>query len=64
MDYVNLETFPKFEDRVADKWNEVVKALFEDQENTVMKALGQKDDASLIPHESVLVDQLKSKPGG
>lgn len=64
IDYVNLETFPKFEDRAADKWNEVVKGIYEDQEHTVMKALSQKDDASMIPHEAVLVEQLKSKPGG
>ena len=29
-----------------------------------MKALSQKDDASMIAHEVVLVEQLKSKPGG
>lgn len=63
LDYVNLENFPKFEDRTADKWSETFKGLIED-EATVMKALGQKDDATLIPHEAVLVEQLKSKPGG
>ena len=63
LDYVNLEAFPKFEDRAADKWNEVLKSVGEDEGN-VYKALGQKDESTLIPPEGVLVDQLKSKPGG
>ena len=64
IDYVNVETFPKFEDRPADKWNEIVKAIFEDTNGTCLKALGQKDEASMINPEAVLVEQLKSKPGG
>lgn len=30
IDYVNVEAFPKFEDRPADKWSEILKAIYED----------------------------------
>jgi hypothetical protein len=62
-DYVNLDAFPKFEDRPADKWNELIKGVLEDP-NHVFKALSVKHDSELIESEKILVDQLKSKPGG
>ena len=63
MDYVNLENFPKFEDRPADKWNDLLKGVLEDPGHS-FKALSVKQDAEIIDHEKILVDQLKSKPGG
>ena len=62
IDYLNL-TLPKFEDRPPEKWNELVKAMSED--NTLKAhALSVKDDATLIQPEQILVDQLRNKPGG
>lgn len=65
VDYVNLEAFPKFEDKPADKWNELFKGMTaEDAPTHKFRALSQKDDGTLLTPEQVLVDQLKSKPGG
>ena len=63
VDFVNLDTFPKFEDKPADKWNETVKGILEDPGHS-FKALSMKDESELIDQEKILVDQLKSKPGG
>jgi hypothetical protein len=41
IDYVNLEAFPKFEDRAADKWNDLLKGVLEDQSHS-FKALSVK----------------------
>ena len=62
-DYVNIENFPKFEDRAADKWNELIKGVQEDA-NVESRALSVKHDAEFVDPEKILVDQLKSKPGG
>jgi len=63
IDYVNVESYPKFEDRTPDKWHELLKAMTEDS-TFALKALSQKDDATILAHEQVLIDQLRSKPGG
>jgi len=55
IDYVNLEAFPKFEDRPADKWNDLVKGVSEDP-NHEFKALSVKFDAQMIEPEKILVD--------
>ena len=34
VDFVNLETFPKFEDKPADKWNDLIKSLVPGEEAT------------------------------
>lgn len=38
IDFINVETYPKFEDRTPDKWNEILKGIPEDPE-FAMKAL-------------------------
>jgi len=38
IDFVNLDTFPKFEDRVPDKWNELFKSM-PDESDFVIRAL-------------------------
>ena len=63
IDYVNVENFPKFEDKPADKWNELIQGAFDSAEK-VVKALSQKEDGVLIQPENILADQLKSKAGG
>ena len=63
IDYVNVENFPKFEDKAADKWNELISGA-NDSAEKVVKALSQKEDGVLIQPENILADQLKSKAGG
>jgi hypothetical protein len=55
MDYVNLENFPKFEDRPADKWNDLLKGVLEDPGHS-FKALSVKQDAEIIDIEKILID--------
>jgi hypothetical protein len=62
-DFVNLDVFPKYEDRAPDKWNEALKNVNEDP-NIIVKALGQKDESKIINPELVLVEMLRPKPGG
>ena len=65
VDFVNLDAFPKFEDKPADKWNELIKGMTAEEGATHrFKALSVKDDGTLITADHILVDQLKSKPGG
>ena len=63
IDFVNIENFPKYEDKPADKWSEVLKAMQDDQ-SLQIRALSQKDDATLISPDQILVEQLKQKSGG
>ena len=55
MDFLNLEVYPKFEDRTPDKWNELIKGVNEAPDKEV-KALGQKDESTLIPHDHIVID--------
>lgn len=52
VDFVNLETFPKFEDKPADKWNDLFKGMCaEDAPTHKFRALSQKDDGTLLTQE-------------
>jgi len=57
------EPYPKYEERVPDKWNEWIKNIFGEGKCRI-KALGSKEEASLIPSDNVIVEQLREKPGG
>ena len=57
------EPYPKFEEKLPDKWNEWLKTLYADGKCSY-KALGSKEEATLIPQQNVLVEQLREKPGG
>ena len=50
-----METFPKFEDKAGEKWNETFKAI-QEAESKEVHALKQKDDSQLIAPELILVD--------
>lgn len=63
IDYVNLDVYPKYEDRAPDKWNEALKTVNEDPE-VQFKALSQKDESTLVQPDQILVEMLKPKPGG
>jgi hypothetical protein len=49
------EPYPKFEEKTPDKWNEWIKNIYGEGKCRV-KALGSKQDATLIPPENVLVE--------
>ena len=57
------DPYPKFEEKQPDKWNEWMKLIFGEGKCRV-KALGSKDEATLIPSTNVLAEQLREKPGG
>lgn len=56
IDYVNVEAFPKFEDRPADKWNEIIRAMTDESATHVFKALSQKDESTILTPEQILVE--------
>ena len=60
IDFV-AEPYTKYEERLPDKWNEVVTAA---SENAEMRVLAAKEEASTIPAASILVEQMRSKVGG
>lgn len=64
LDYINVEAYPKFEDKPADKWNEIIKAMLDEEPTHTFKALSNKDESTMLAPDQILVDQLKSKPGG
>jgi len=57
------EPYPKFEEKNPDKWNEWFKLLY-GEGKCLVKALSRKEEASLIPQESILIEQLREKAGG
>jgi hypothetical protein len=58
-----LEPYPKFEEKLPDKWNEWMKTLYAEGRCKI-NALARKEDATLIPNGNVLAEQLREKPGG
>jgi hypothetical protein len=56
--------FPKFEEKLPDKWNEWFKTQFGDGKSIHFKALGAREEATLINPQQVLVEQLRDKAGG
>ena len=63
IDFINVAAYPKYEDKSPEKWSEILKGTFEDESFTI-HALSQKDDASCLTAEQILVDQLRARPGG
>lgn len=58
------EPFPKFEEKLPDKWNEWFKIQYGDGKSIVFRALGSKDEATLINPANIQVEQLRDKAGG
>lgn len=58
------EPYPKFEEKLPDKWNEWFKLQLGDGKTIQFKALGSKEEATLINASSVHVEQLRDKAGG
>lgn len=61
-EYVS-DPYPKFEEKQPDKWNEWMKIIYSDGKCKI-KALGSKEEATLIPQTNVHCEQLREKPGG
>lgn len=59
MDFVH-EPYPKYEDKLPDKWNEFFNAF----KNGTMRVLSSRDEARLLKHEAILVEQMRQKLGG
>ena len=57
------EPYAKYEERAPDKWNELIKSVYQDGA-TPLKVLKKRDEASVLKAESILVEQLRSKKGG
>ena len=58
------EPYPKFEEKLPDKWNDWFKLQYGDGKSITFKALGHKDEATLIQPTQVQVEQLREKAGG
>lgn len=58
------QVFPKFEEKLPDKWNEWFKLQYGDGKTIRFKALGSKDEAKLIPGGHIQCEQLRDKAGG
>ena len=56
IDYINAENFPKFEDKPADKWNEIVKGMCDEVPTHKFKALSTKEDSTMLAPEAMLVE--------
>jgi hypothetical protein len=50
-----LEPYPKFEEKLPDKWNDHIKMLYGEGRCKV-KALSSKEDCNVIPKENILVE--------
>lgn len=57
------EPYVKYEERTPDKWNELIKSVYQDG-NVALRVLKKKEDATALKPESVLAEQLKSKRRG
>lgn len=49
------ETFPKYEEKQPDKWNDWLKNLYSDGKCKI-KALGSKEEATLINQANILAE--------
>ena len=60
IDFVT-EPYTKYEERPPDKWNDIFKAVTECGEMRVLTSVGE---SLVLPKESILVEQIRSKVGG
>lgn len=62
IDFV-AEPYSKYEERAPDKWNELIKAVYQDG-SVALRVLKVKEDATVLKGESILVEQMRQKKGG
>jgi hypothetical protein len=54
-DFISVENLPKYEEKGAEKWNEIFKGVLEEESST-FKGVRSKDTSIMIPPENVLVE--------
>lgn len=57
------EPYAKYEERAPDKWNDLIKSVYQDGACT-LRVLKTKDEATAIKPDSILTQQLGSRKGG
>ena len=62
MDFVG-EPYTKYEERVPDKWNEVLKQFY-DEGRVEVSVLTSKEEAMVIKSDAILCEQMREKKGG
>ncbi len=62
IDFVQ-EPYSKFEERSPEKWNELLRASFNDGKMN-LRVLKIRGDSTVLKQEAILVDQLRVKKGG
>ena len=60
--FVN-EQFSKLEDRSPDKWNDLLKNIF-DEGKLDLKVLLDKKESRVIQPDNILIEQMREKRGG
>jgi hypothetical protein len=63
IDFVIVDKLPQYSDLSGEAWNDIFNNISDDSELSY-RALFDKNDSQTLPVEAILVDQLKSKPGG
>jgi len=53
-DFVS-EPYAKFEDRVPDKWNELLKNAF-DEKNVLLQVLSSKEESTVVKPDGILCE--------
>ena len=61
IDYVQEVNTTKYEERLPDKWNEIFKGI---QESGDIRVLASKEESTVLGPSLILVEQMRSKPGG
>lgn len=61
-DYVG-EPYAKFEERTPDKWNELLKNVF-DEGQVQLNVLSSKEESCVVKPDGILVEQMREKNGG
>lgn len=54
-EYLVEHVFPKFEEKLPDKWNEWFKIQYGDGKSIKFKALGSKEEATLLANAAVSI---------
>ena len=57
------EQFSKLEDRSPDKWNDLLKNIF-DEGKLDLKVLLDKKESRVIQPDNILIEQMREKRGG
>lgn len=57
------EPYAKYEERAPDKWNELIRALYQDGA-VKLRVLKSKDDTKILKPDNVLIEQLRKQKGG